>query len=54
MRLTRACLYTELMERCDGELAQEHVNEELGGLLVYAKEQLQTPFGYPTVHFIRY
>ena len=42
----RCCLYTELMMRCEGRLAQNQVNEELGGLMVYAKEQLQTPFGF--------
>ena len=42
----RCCLYMELMLRCEGRLAQNQVNEELGGLMVYAKEQLQTPFGF--------
>jgi hypothetical protein len=42
----RCCVYMELMTRCEGGLAQDQVNEELGGLMVYAKEQLQTPFGF--------
>ena len=42
----RCCVYMELMMRCEGGLAQDQVNEELGVLMVYAKEQLQTPFGF--------
>src|SRR5579859_2143827 len=49
----RCCVYMELMQRCEGDLAHEYVNEELGGLLMYAKEQLQTPFEFllKTLHF---
>ena len=49
----RCCVYMELMMRCERRLAQEQVNEELGGLMVYVKEQLQSPFGFllETLHF---
>jgi len=42
----RCCIFKELMARCDSGRARNQVNKELGGLMVYAKELLQTPFGF--------
>jgi hypothetical protein len=34
----RCYVYMELMMRCERRVVREQVNEELGGLMVYAKE----------------
>jgi hypothetical protein len=49
----RCCIFQELMARCDSELADGRIDRELGGLMIYAQEMLQTPFGFlaETMHF---
>ena len=42
----RSCVFNELTARCNAGLAGNHINRELSGLMIYAKELLQTPFGF--------
>src|SRR5579859_715521 len=42
----RCCIFNELMARCNGGLVENWVNRELGGLMIYARDLLQTPFGF--------
>jgi hypothetical protein len=42
----RSCVFNELTARCDAGMAGNHIDSDLGGLMIYAKELLQTPFGF--------
>lgn len=42
----RSCIFKELMARCGSGVIRNQINKELGGLMMYAKELLQTPFGF--------
>jgi len=41
------------MTRCIGGLVENQINRELGGLMIYARDLLHTPFGFLVVmmHF---
>jgi len=47
----RSCVFNELLGR-DGD-GENNIDGELGGLMVYARDMLQTPFGFltETMHF---
>src|SRR5271155_3316741 len=47
----RSCVFNELLAR-DGD-GENNIDGELGGLMVYARDMLQTPFGFltETMHF---
>ena len=42
----RSFVFNELTVRCDAGVAGNHIDRDLGGLMIYAKELLQTPFGF--------
>jgi hypothetical protein len=42
----RSCIFKELMVRCEGGMADNRIDGELGGLMMYAGDLLQTPFGF--------
>src|SRR5271163_1024050 len=42
----RSCIYTELMLRCKAGIEENKVDKELGGLMIYDKDMVQTPFGF--------
>jgi len=42
----RCCVFNELRARCEARLAGNHIDRELGGLMIYTKEMLQSPFGF--------
>ena len=42
----RCCIFKELMMRCDSGLMENQVDRELGGLMGYPRDLVQTPFGF--------
>jgi len=42
----RCCVFNELTARCETRLAGNHINRELGGLIIYTKKLFQTPFDF--------
>jgi hypothetical protein len=42
----RSCILRELMVRCEGRVTEKRIDGELGGLMVYGRDMLQTPFGF--------
>ena len=42
----RSCIFRELMVRCEGGMGDNRIDGELGGLMMYARDLLQTPFGF--------
>ena len=42
----RSCVFNELRARCETRLTGNHIDRELGGLMIYTKEMLQSPFGF--------
>jgi len=42
----RSCIYTKLMLRCEAGIEENKVDKELGGLMIYDKDMIQTSFGF--------
>ena len=42
----RSCVFDELTTRCEAGSTRNQIDEELRGLMIYAKKLLQTPFDF--------